>query len=337
MRVYEFYEANRALGKKYTKDHFAAEKIPERTIYSIIQRAENESGHERTVGSGRPATIMTKKNVKRLKTMFDHKDGVSQTQAARKFRCSQPYICKTLASKTTIRARKKMKIPKRTDQQRAVARTKCSRLCQIFQNDVCIMDDESYFTLAHTSINGNDRFYTSDVDRTPAAVKYAPTAKYEKKMLVYLCFSEKGISKPYFVPSGVAVNQKVYLEECIKKKLIPFIEEHHSEGKYVFWPDLASAHYAKSVVTYLREKKVHFVEKYDNPANLPECRPIENFWSILKGEVYKNNWQAENLDQLRNRIKYCLGKVDFNLIQSLARSIPGHVDKVRRNGVIEAR
>ena len=82
-------------------------------------------------------------------------------------------------------------------------------------------------------------------DSTPAIVKYSPTAKYEKKLLIYVCFSEKGISKPYFVPSGVAVNQKVYLEECIKKKLIPFIAKHHSDGEYVFWPDLASAHYAK--------------------------------------------------------------------------------------------
>ena len=127
------------------------------------------------------------------------------------------------------------------------------------------MYDESYFTLAHTSINGNDRFYTSDFDSTPAMVKYSPTAKYEKKILVYVCFSEKGISKPYFVPSGVAVNQKVYLEECFKKKLIPFIAKYHSDGEYVFWPDLASAHYAKSVIAYLREKKVHFVAKIDTP------------------------------------------------------------------------
>ena len=45
----------------------------------------------------------------------------------------------------------------------------------------------------------------------------------------------------------------------------------------------------------LNNENVHYVEKADNPANLPECCPIENFWSILKGLVYKNNWHAENL------------------------------------------
>ena len=145
---------------------------------------------------------MTKKNVKRLKTMMDHKDDNSQTQVSRKFIFSQQYVSKTLATKTS-------------------------------------MDEESYFTLAHTSINAYDRFFTSDFDTTPESVKYSPTAKFKKKLLVYVCFFEKGISKPYFVPSGVAVNQKVYLEECIKKKSIPFIAKHHSDGEYVFKPDLA--------------------------------------------------------------------------------------------------
>ena len=84
---------------------------------------------------------------------------------------------------------------------------------------------------------------------------------------------------------------------------MPFINRHHLDGQYLFWPYLASAHYAKTVVGYLEEKKVNFVERRDNPANLPECRPIENFWSILKGRVYKSNWQAKNLDQLQKKIR----------------------------------
>ena len=58
--------------------------------------------------------------------MFDHKDGVSQRQAAKKFNCTQQHISKTLKKRTNIKSRKKMTIPKRSDQQKAVARTKCS-------------------------------------------------------------------------------------------------------------------------------------------------------------------------------------------------------------------
>jgi hypothetical protein len=46
----------------------------------------------------------------------------------------------------------------------------------------------------------------------------------------------------------------------------------------------------------MKGKSVNFVVKAENPPNMPEIRPIENFWGILKGLVYQNNWQAENLD-----------------------------------------
>ena len=65
---------------------------------------------------------------------------------------------------------------------------------------------------------------------------------------------------------------------------------------------------------YLNKENVHYVEIADNPASLPECRPIENFWSISKGHVYKNSWHAENLKKLRSRIKYCLNKSRFIVV-----------------------
>ena len=44
-----------------------------------------------------------------------------------------------------------------------------------------------------------------------------------------------------------------------------------------------------------------FDYKVDNPANLPEVRPIEDFWSILKAKVYEKNWDAKTLHQLESR------------------------------------
>ena len=55
---------------------------------------------------------------------------------------------------------------------------------------------------------------------------------------------------------------------------------------------------------------MNFAKREDNPANVRECLPIEDFWSVLKGKVYENNWQAENLEKLHNRIKYYLSKMD---------------------------
>ena len=94
---------------------------------------------------------MTDKAIDALAEMFDHKCGISQRKAARKFKCSQPYICKTLKTKTSIKKRKKIKIPARTEAKQLEARTLCGRIYRKFQNFNWILDDESYFTLMEMS------------------------------------------------------------------------------------------------------------------------------------------------------------------------------------------
>ena len=41
------------------------------------------------------------------------------------------------------------------------------------------------------------------------------------------------------------------------------------------------------------------VLKSENPPNTPKIRGTEDFWSLIKGEVYKDDWESENLDHLR--------------------------------------
>ena len=85
----------------------------------------------------------------------------------------------------------------------------------------------------------------------------------------------------------------------------------------------------------MNEKKINFVKREDNPANMRECLPIEDFWSVLKGKVYENKWQAENLEKLHNRIKYYLSKMNKSLVQRLSESTRRRLDYIRPNGFIE--
>lgn len=334
-RIYNFYIENRSQGKKHTVNHFKKEKVPSSTIYSIIDRAENESGHQRASGSGRVAKIMTPTAIRQLTRLFDHKCGISQRQAARKFKCSQPYVNQTIKRKTNIKCRAKKIIPDRTEAQKAAAKIRCGRLYRTLQNLAVIMDDESYFTLAHSTINGNGLFYSSNVEQTSANVKYVAKSKYPQKLLVWIAISECGLSEPFFVPSKTAVNQFVYLGECLEKRLVPFIRQHHPDGQYIFYPDLASSHYAQRVVKWYNDNSINYVKKAENPANCPEVRPIENFWSILKGKVYESNWKANNLKELEVRIRFCLSKIDQNLVKRLIGDTRRLVGQVWRNGVIE--
>ena len=54
-----------------------------------------------------------------------------------------------------------------------------------------------------------------------------------------------------------------------------------------FWTDQAVCHYAGHSLDFLCKNLVHQVDKIDNPAKLPEVRPLEDFWCIKSQSLQK--------------------------------------------------
>ncbi len=171
-----------------------------------------------------------------------------------------------------------------------------------------------------------------DLSSTPPEVKFKFKKKFEPKIMLYIVISSKGISKSLFRKSGITVTKEIYIEECLKKISLPFIKKNHLDGNYMFWPDRASSHYAKNTQEFLRHEGINFGPKERNTTNLPQCRPIEDFFGYLSDLVYKRGWKAENVDQLERRIKNCSKKVDMNVIQTMFRSIKSKLRNVAVNG-----
>ena len=106
------------------------------------------------------------------------------------------------------------------------------------------MDDEKYFPFYCDKMPGKQGIYTDNIEECPDEIKYKGEDKYPSHMLVWIAISEHGFSEPLIRPVGApAINQHIYLQECLIKRLMPFINQHHSDGNYVFWPDCASSHY----------------------------------------------------------------------------------------------
>ena len=328
---------NKKFGKTYTVYHFVQEGEARSTIFRLINRYESGISAIVQNGRGRKPKILTEETKKQIIKISKNKNGVSQPALARMFECSQPHINKFLKNTARLKCYKKYKIPKRTELQREKGREKCSTLYRKYKKFNFIMDDESYFTQSHSTINGNNHYYSNDKNLVSPKVRYRMVKKFEPKLLVWIAISRFGISKPLIRKSGLAIDKETYIEECLEERLIPFIRKHHKDDDYVFWPDLASAHYARDTIDYLIEKGINHVDKEENPANLPEVRPIEKFWGVLKGRVYKNNWQAKNLVELEKRIRMCLDEFDPSTIQTIMSGVSKKLDYVRRNNIIELR
>ena len=151
-------------------------------------------------------------------------------------------------------------------------------------------------------------------------------------MLVWVAISEDGIALPFIYESSIAIDANRYINKFLKPKLVKFINSKYKEDEYVFWPDLASAHYAKKTIDVLKANNIVFVDKHENPPNVPQARPIETFWANVCSKVYQGGWQAKTKLQLIRKIKKVLREFDPNELQDLMKGIRAKLRKIADKG-----
>jgi len=329
--IWHFYQENIQLGKAYTVKHFELMKISKRTTYNILKSASAD----RKEGSGGHNKLMTVLEENQLKRLVNGKSGVSQRKLAAKFNVSQTTIAKKI-KKVGLKYRKKKKVPKVTKNQLILQKKRLSKLRRGIMkpslNIDVILDDESYFTLTGAGMAGNTGYYTDGKKPVKQSVKFYGKRKFEQRVMVWCAISPQGVSSMAIL-TNISMNNIRY-KEILRKNLLPFLKKKYFNGrKFVFWPDLATCHYHRDVLEFLEVNKIPYIKRSDNPPNCPEIRPIEKFWAHLKGKVYENNWEAQNIDQLVRRIKKAAKEFDLEYCQRLFKHHKTNVRKSADSGL----
>ena len=266
-------------------------------------------------GGGRKTKELTTKVKEKLKKMFDGKIGVSINHAARKLKVGWHTIKKWLEV-LKIKRRIRRIVPKSSEKQKKKQQVILHKIARkefkASNDDIdIIMDDETYVTMNGHPFGNNKYYYDSGTKTVDENTKFIEHEKYPKKLLLWLAISKKGRSQLYIRHQKEgAINGQVYRDECIRKRLLPFIKKHYANNNYIFWPDLASSHYSKSVMELLQEKEIKILPKERNPPNVPQLRPIETFWSQLKKQIFKEGFSPKTLSELEDRVKKCLRTFD---------------------------
>lgn len=316
----DFYSNHRNSGKSFTVKHFQQMGVARSTIYNIIRRVENEETLERSAGSGRKARKMKERKRQQLEEVAIGKIGQSYRKLGRKFKISHEYVRKILKDRNVV-LRKRKSAPKYSIKQLQTQKKLLRNLRESYlkpsDDRFVILDDETYFTLDGADCAGNSSYYYKEGVELDPEVKFKRHTKFPKKILVWLAFSARGRSAAYIAPSGLSVNQDIYAKECIQKRLVPFIEKYHNDGRYVFWPDMATSHYARGTIEVYERYNISFIPRSENVPNVPQLRPIERFWYQLKQKVYENGWEAKDLAALKTRIQAKLRQFDVGHFERL--------------------
>ena len=68
--------------------------------------------------------------------------------------------------------------------------------------------------------------------------------------MVWQCIAEDGdVCDPYISTSNM--NAQCYFNECLSKRLLPFIVSKYNRHDVLLWMDLAACHYSNAVTDFL--------------------------------------------------------------------------------------
>ena len=296
-RVVHYYINIARFNKNKTFHQFRNEGRPKSTIFHILQRYEKNKSPTCKKILGRPVSQATPKVVQAIRRIFMRTPSTSVNEAARKLKLPRSTLGHIKRKRLGMRAFVKSNAPKYIKDQKSRAKTGCRKIYKKALHKILIIDDETMVPMDPSDVPGRKFFHAVDRYDVQYEEKIIPKAKFRKQFMVWLAIDETGaISKPFITDK--TMNGEVYLRECIKQRLVPFINAHQNKN-ILFWPDMATCHYSHIVTDYLRMKKIDFIEKTDNAPNVPQARGIEMFWAHCKREYARRPKPSKNIQGFR--------------------------------------
>jgi transposase len=323
-RIVQFYKINGGLSncdaKKITCRHFMVEGTHRQVILRIINRFNERGSIEYLKMSGRKPFRSTES----VRKIIQKDPEISVKEGAKKAGMPSSTYQFIKKYKLGINGYVKESVPKYSDDQKARAKNAC---CKLYRKiipsgggKIIIMDDETYVHLDPKQVPGRKYYHSKTKIGVADNVRFKHKQKFPKKFIVWQAIDQFGnVSEPYI--SEGTINGDTYLNECLIKRLLPFIHKHHNLNNILFWPDLATAHYHRSVQSWLHSQNINFVKKGENAPNVPQARPIERYWAECKKEYSKRKVGPKTLIGFRRIWKNLSVKVAQKVAKTIMNSL----------------
>ena len=154
----------------------------------------------------------------------------------------------------------------------------------------------------------------------------APTRKRRQQggggVMFWAAIIKDELVGPFRVATGVKINSQTYCE-FLKKNFLPWWKKVPAKVKKtrVFMQDNASSHGSHYSREWLASHGFVDDRLMVWPAVSPDLNPIENLWSIIKKDLYKEGQQYSTHDKLWEAIYDAAKRVDNDTIKNLTDSV----------------
>lgn len=309
-------------------------KFPHRSVYRVIEKFKETLSVEVQAGRGRKSGFVNKKLARKVVAQFSRNPSTSGRHLAKKLGCSESHIRK-IRKHFKLKAFRVQRVPHRDEKQNKTAKSRARKLYDgplktLRKNGGCLyMDDETYSKYSFRQLPGRNYYVAKVRGKVLPRYKYIQCDKFAKKAMIWQAICTCGKRSSSYITMSTMKTEN-YLNECLKKRLLPLIRQHDTPG--VFWPDLASVHYSHRVTDWLESEGIEYVKKSCNPPNCPELRPIERFWAQIKRILQKSGSAVSTMPNLKHRWDIEVKKAGSGLVRNLMGHVQGKVRNFFRLG-----
>ena len=295
-------------------------------IQNTIKRYKEHRTLDDLPGRGRKHGLATPELNRKLCSLYASNPSISVREAAKKLQTSIGTVCK-LKRMNNLKPYSERITPKRSPEQHQMALSRSRKLYEeVLSNfDGCIvMDNEIYVKMDYTTCP-DPEYYTACKDNP---LEDEPTIQGEifgKKVVIWQAICTCGQRSGTFITNESNMNATLYLEECLKKRLLPFIRQHSTST--IFWPNLTVCRYNNSVLEWYETENINFVKKDQNPLNCPELRPVEIYLAQMKINLKLGRRSGTTIDEMHRNWIWAQNELPDTFVQNLTKDAKAKVQE----------
>ena len=294
-------------------------------VSKVLKRHKQKRNGALRVKRGRPVSVTTKYNIKRVKQMITRNPMLSTRQIGKRLNISKETSRKILKSELKVKPYKMVhrQLLSNVNKQKRLERCLFfKKRFKLEQNRSILFTDEKLFTVSQVSNRQNTRVWTKDKNDSRRLVSHV---QKPASVMVWAGICRTGKTPLFFIEEGVKVNQFVY-KNLLDKKVLPWAKKHFKNEKWTFQQDSAPAHKAKSVIKYLAENVPDFIDPSSWPPSSPDLNPMDfSLWGILEENACKK--PHKSVASLKRSLVREWNKIDVETLKKASNDFYNRVLK----------
>lgn len=280
---------------------------------------------------GRSRTVRTKKLIKKVRERIRRNQHQTVRKLAVDLKVSKSLVHNVIKKDLGMKAYKKKKIHGLTIAQKKARVKKCDHLLSWHGDTEFIFSDEKLFVLQEHHNAQNDRLYAVSMDDIPIEKKIVERYQSASSVMVWGAISVRGKLPLVFIDKGVKINKEYYLEEVLKKHLLPDAKALFGDDYFCFQQDSAPAHKAKIIQKWLGDNLPDFLSVDEWPAASPDLNPLDyTIWSYMLTKL--GNLKNINLETFKSRIAQVWDEIPDDVVRASCNAFFKRIKAVKKNG-----